>query len=93
MKGTTRIQRLVLPVLILGLITLCLGLGTGLALAQFQDQPEPSSEEVERQSNQEFPVPLTPLPKTITPCRACHGPEKDFPVNSKGGRICLSTRT
>lgn len=32
-------------------------------------------------SDQEFPVPLRPLSKTITPCRACHGPEKDFPVN------------
>lgn len=31
----------------------------------------------------EFPVPAKPLPKTITPCRACHGPEKDFPVNFK----------
>ncbi len=28
-----------------------------------------------------FPVPYEPLPKTITPCRACHGKEKDFPVN------------
>ncbi|MDQ1239329.1 MAG: hypothetical protein QG577_1515 [Thermodesulfobacteriota bacterium] len=32
-------------------------------------------------SEQEFPVPLRPLSKTITPCRACHGPERDFPVN------------
>jgi len=32
---------------------------------------------------EEFPVPAKPLPKTITPCRACHGPEKDFPVNFK----------
>jgi len=29
----------------------------------------------------EFPVPMKPLPKTITPCRACHGPEKDFQIN------------
>jgi hypothetical protein len=31
----------------------------------------------------EFPVPSKPLPTNITPCRACHGPEKDFPVNFK----------
>lgn len=30
---------------------------------------------------EEFPVPFDPLPKTITPCRACHGPEKDFKIN------------
>jgi len=30
---------------------------------------------------EEFPVPVAPLPKTITPCRACHGPEKDFKIN------------
>lgn len=29
----------------------------------------------------EYPVPFEPLPKTITPCRACHGPEKDFEIN------------
>lgn len=29
----------------------------------------------------QYPVPFEPLPKTITPCRACHGPEDDFPVN------------
>ena len=72
-----------MPVLILGLVALCLELRTGLTQAQFQDRSETSYEEVERQSHKEFPVPLTPLPKTITPCRACHGPEKDFPVNFK----------
>jgi hypothetical protein len=35
----------------------------------------------EVKAGEEFPVPFEPLPKTITPCRACHGPEKDFPVN------------
>ncbi len=35
------------------------------------------------ESGKEFPVPFKPLPKTITPCRACHGKEKDFPVNFK----------
>jgi hypothetical protein len=29
----------------------------------------------------EYPAPFKPLPKTITPCRACHGPEKDFKIN------------
>ncbi len=40
-------------------------------------------------SAQEFPVPVKPLPKTITPCRACHGPEKDFPVNFKRAEALL----
>jgi hypothetical protein len=83
MKGTSGTQRLVLPALILGLIAWCLALGASSIQAQFQDQSDTSSEEVEPLSHQEFPVPLTPLPKTITPCRACHGPEKDFPVNFK----------
>jgi hypothetical protein len=33
------------------------------------------------QPHKEFPVPHRELPETITPCRACHGPENDFPVN------------
>jgi len=35
---------------------------------------------------------LTPLPKTITPCRACHGPEKDFPVNFQRREDMLDIR-
>ncbi len=34
-----------------------------------------------RQDYEQFPVPVEPLPKTITPCRACHGPERDFKIN------------
>jgi len=34
-----------------------------------------------KQIQEEFPVPVKELPKTITPCRACHGPEKDFKIN------------
>ncbi len=41
----------------------------------------PGTKGSETGENQEFPVPLKPLPKTITPCRACHGPEKDFEIN------------
>jgi len=83
MKGTIGILRLFFPALLLSLIALFLAWGTGLTRAQSQEQLDTSSEEVGRRSDQEFPVPLTPLPKTITPCRACHGPEKDFPVNFK----------
>ena len=32
-------------------------------------------------AEEEYPVPFEPLPKTITPCRACHGKNNDFPVN------------
>lgn len=35
----------------------------------------------EANKDEEYAVPLEPLPKTITPCRACHGPEKDFKIN------------
>jgi hypothetical protein len=57
--------------------------GTGGLLAQNVDDSGASSADSARVAAQEFPVPLKPLPKTITPCRACHGPEKDFPVNFK----------
>jgi hypothetical protein len=36
-----------------------------------------------RGAAREFPVPPRPLPKTITPCSACHGKDQDFPVNLK----------
>ncbi|MFH1115679.1 MAG: hypothetical protein V1792_17355 [Pseudomonadota bacterium] len=49
--------------------------------SRIQSFPRPAEEEPDGQAKQEFPVPFKPLPKTITPCRACHGPEKDFPVN------------
>ena len=38
--------------------------------------------EPDGKTGEEFPVPFVPLPKTITPCRACHGPEKDFLFSS-----------
>jgi hypothetical protein len=47
------------------------------------DEGLSASQSTDKRAQQEFPVPYTPLPKTITPCRACHGPEKDFPVNFK----------
>ncbi len=50
------------------------------AQAPAETQPE---ELAVIESGQEFPIPIKPLPKTITPCRACHGPEKDFPVQFK----------
>jgi hypothetical protein len=56
---------------------------TRICEAQSQlDSDEPTGK-IQDSSEQEFPVPLKPLSKTISPCRACHGPEKDFPVNFK----------
>ncbi len=57
--------------------------GTGECMAQSHLDSEEPSEKIQDSSEQEFPVPLKPLSKTISPCRACHGPEKDFPVNFK----------
>jgi len=90
MKGKIVIPKVALLFFALGLTGLVLGLGTGSIRAQSQDMgaaleadtlDETQASKLE--SEREFPVPLTPLPKTITPCRACHGPEKDFPVNFK----------
>lgn len=55
---------------------------TGPVQAQSPQESQPEELGV-IESGQEFPVPVKPLPKTITPCRACHGPEKDFPVQFK----------
>jgi len=54
-----------------------------LTWAQAQIDSEESNVKPQHSTEQEFPVPLKPLSKTISPCRACHGPEKDFPVNFK----------
>lgn len=54
-----------------------------LSWAQSQIEPEESGVKPQPNADQEFPVPLKPLSKAVTPCRACHGPEKDFPVNFK----------
>jgi hypothetical protein len=90
MNGKIGIPKAVLPALALGLTGLFLGWGCDTILAQSREvlpevQYEPRVEQDARDvdSAKEFPVPFTPLPQTITPCRACHGPEKDFPVNVK----------
>lgn len=90
MKGKIGIPKAVLPVLALGLIGLSLGLGSGSVRAEsrylppdVRSEPQEEKDAAEIDSAREFPVPVAPLPKTITPCRACHGPEKDFPVNFK----------
>jgi len=54
-----------------------------LTWAQAQVDSEESGAKPNLSTEKEFPVPLKPLSKAITPCRACHGPEKDFPVNFK----------
>lgn len=68
------------------------GLASGLELPTVPQYNQPSAEALEQRSKQEFPVPFKPLPKTITPCRACHGPEKDFPVNFKRREALLVHR-
>ncbi len=90
MKGKTRISKVALLFFALGLVSPLLGLGIGSIRAQSLDSGAvletdalDEAEKSKLESEREFPVPLTPLPKTITPCRACHGPEKDFPVNFK----------
>ncbi len=52
----------------------------------------PPEEELAPVAEREFPVPHVALPKTITPCRACHGPEKDFPTNFKRREALLVHR-
>ncbi len=88
MKGKILIPKVALLLLALGLIGL--GPGTSSIWAQSRDigtaleaDTLDEARKNKLESEREFPVPLTPLPKTITPCRACHGPEKDFPVNFK----------
>ena len=89
MKGNAGTLKIALVVLALGMVAVVsLGFKSGMAGAASKEIPPDwtqnlSSESLEPGSDldREFPVPVKPLPKTITPCRACHGPEKDFPVN------------
>ncbi len=90
MKGKISIPKIALLFLALCLMGLVWGLGPGSIRGQSRDigtaleaDTLDEAEKSKLESEREFPVPLTPLPKTITPCRACHGPEKDFPVNFK----------
>ena len=90
MNGKIGISKAVLPALALGLMGLFLGWGCSTILAQSREilpevQYETQAEQDARDADlgKEFPVSFSPLPQTITPCRACHGPEKDFPVNAK----------
>lgn len=86
MKGTSTILKLALLTVVLGLPAFFLETWIGEVNAQRLDTDEQLRRELTEsigsstRSGQEFPVPFTPLPKEITPCRACHGPEKDFPV-------------
>jgi len=83
MKGIIGILKVALAVSTLGLLALCPDYGS----TQVQVLPEESlarpTDELVPEAGREFPVPGQPLPRTITPCRACHGPEKDFPTNFK----------
>ncbi len=79
MKGTIAVA--IIGLLVLGSAAVPLGPCTRVVLAQTQTDARSPEDGPAKESEIEFPVPLKPLPKTITPCRACHGPEKDFPVN------------
>jgi hypothetical protein len=87
MKGTSTILKFALLMIAFGLSAFCLENWIGVVQAQRLDTDAQLRRELTEsvgtstRSGQEFPVPFIPLPKTITPCRACHGPEKDFPVN------------
>jgi hypothetical protein len=87
MKGHRRILTVALVALTLGMTAVYLNFMAGMAGAGYRETyPEVAREldegrELAADAGHEFPVPIQPLPLTITPCRACHGPEKDFPVN------------
>ena len=89
MKAIIGIRRVALPALALGLVWMCLPCMPCVAQTTYQPTYPEITRELTRDMEpkvvpgQEFPVPFKPPPRTITPCRACHGPEKDFPVNFK----------
>lgn len=94
MKGIIGIHQVALLalLLVLALTGPTLVFGTGPDRPLTAGPAQPSAQEPDKQATQEFPVPFKPLPKTITPCRACHGPEKDFPVNFKRREALLVHR-
>ena len=87
MKGTPLILKFALFTMVLAIPAIYLYCMTDVVSAQKFETDEQLHKELSEslgsstRASQEFPVPFTPLPKTITPCRACHGPERDFPVN------------
>jgi hypothetical protein len=60
-----------------------LAVGWGLCAPPSPTEYQTEPEEQPAGLGMQYPAPFEPLPKTITPCRACHGKEKDFPVNFK----------
>lgn len=81
MKGSVGSVKVVLLMLAVASVAVLQGWTPGRA--QDQDHARLQDQEMTVEAGREFPVPFVPLPKTITPCRACHGPEKDFPINLK----------
>jgi cytochrome c553 len=65
------------------LAILALVVAPSRAHAQAGDRDRPASQDAGRGGRLEFPVPPKPLPRTITPCSACHGKDEDFPVNPR----------
>jgi hypothetical protein len=83
MKGINLILRTALAALMLGGAGVYLEPEACLAQTSYSYVSKESADKLDVESQIEFPVPFKPLPREITPCRACHGPEKDFPVNVK----------
>lgn len=83
MKGIIRIRKVALIAVPLALfLTVALPLlGSGTSPVVTEGSSRSGGQDTDQRDKQEFPVPLKPLPLTITPCRACHGPEKDFKIN------------
>ncbi len=81
MSGRLSIAKFFLLSLVIVYLMLCADFGSERVVAQPVDDSDASAQARPPGTEQDFPVPLKELPKTITPCRACHGPEKDFPIN------------
>lgn len=98
MTGTSTILKFALLTIALGVLALGVENWVGLVEAQRLETDDQLRRELANsigtstRAGQEFPVPFTPLPKTVTPCRACHGPEKDFPVNPERREALLVHR-
>ena len=82
-EGNRPIPRCVLAGLVLALVVCCPTLSIMSPWAQPRGTEHASVQKPGSVSATEFPAPFEPLPKTITPCRACHGKARDFPVNYK----------
>ncbi len=99
MKGKNRILVVAVAALISSTLATYWGLLASIASAQpyVETFPELRRDlrkqlEPKVKPGEEFPVPVKPLPKDISPCSACHGPKKDFPINFRRKEALLVHR-